>query len=326
MAYLGHFLPQPFGADIVRRVLPHQVGGGTVGPGRYRRIVGGFRPSLDLEGMDPRLCQLVQVLNEAQILGIEDIAVPAVLLHRVVLPRTLFLHQGIFPAAGLGAGAAVGIPPGKILGKQAPPGNAHAHRPVDEYLYLQLLRDAAADPLDLGQRQLPCQHHPFGAQTEQLRCGKPVCDPCLGGDMKVQLRYRPMGGHQHPHIAHDSGIHPHFLGLGKVARQQLRLLIGQQGVAGQVQPLAAAVGQRYRLGQLLLRKAFRPRPHIKQLPAQIHGVRPEAQRRLQPFPVPGRDQNLGFCFYHSVSFSPLQLHLDGTTDLQRFFLALQGRQ
>ena len=98
-------------------------------------------------------------------------------------------------------------------------------------------------------------------------------------------------------IADNEGVNPDLPYLGKVAGQQVYLPVIQQGVAGQVKALAAAMGQLDRLRQLLLRKALGSGAHIKQLPAEIHRVRAEAQRRLQSFPVAGRRQNLRFIFY-----------------------------
>ena len=120
--------------------------------------------------------------------------------------------------------------------------------------------------------------------------------------MQLQLRHSPVGGHQHPYIAHNGGVHTHLVHLGQVPGQQIGLLIVQQGVAGQVKALAHLVGQLHRLGQLLLGKAPGPRAHVKELAAQIYRVRPKAQCRLQPFPVARRRQDLRFVFYHSVRF------------------------
>ena len=282
------------------RVLPHQVGGGPVGARRHRRIVGGFGPALDLKGGHAGPCQLIQMLDQAKILGVEDIAVSAFLLHREIFSRSFLLHQGVLPATGLGAGPPVGVPTGQILGKQAPPGNAHAHRPVDKHLHIHFPRDAAAHPGDFLQTEFPRQHHPARPQPEQLGGGQIVGHPRLGGNVQLPLRHRAVRRHQHADIADDKGIHPGLPRFGQKAGQPLRFLIGQQGIAGQVHAPAHSMGQPYRIRQFLLRKALGIGPHLKYFSAQIDGVRPKAQRRLQPFPVPRRRQYLRFFSGHLV--------------------------
>ena len=50
--------------------------------------------------------------------------------HGEIFAGALFLHQGVLVAAGLGAGAPVGVPTRHIIGEQAAAGVGHAHGPV----------------------------------------------------------------------------------------------------------------------------------------------------------------------------------------------------
>ena len=89
-----------------------------------------------------------------------------VLKDREILPGPLLLHQGVLIAAGLGAGAPVGIPAGHIIGEQAPPGVADAHGPVDRRSRSPAPSESWPGSRAISvQAQLPGQHHPAGAQV-----------------------------------------------------------------------------------------------------------------------------------------------------------------
>ena len=82
-------------------------------------IVGRLGASFQLDAVHPCVQQLFQVVDHAHIPGIEDIASLFILENGEIFPGTFFLHQGVAVAAGLGAGAPVGVPPRHVITQQA---------------------------------------------------------------------------------------------------------------------------------------------------------------------------------------------------------------
>ena len=113
---------------------------------------------LELERIDDKFRNMIY---HTQIFGIKNIGSPLILIHRQIFSRPGLLHHGIFPTAGMGAGALVGITPRKIIAQQAPSGIGDAHGALDKALYLHLFRNMPSDFAYLFQRQFPCGYHPL---------------------------------------------------------------------------------------------------------------------------------------------------------------------
>ncbi|MNN03335.1 hypothetical protein D3C81_1160210 [compost metagenome] len=126
------------------------------------------------------------MLHGAQVLGVHDVGAvlilergeqlagtAAVLQHQRLAGRRAdtegrhdlaqFVLAGgvglVLPAAGVGAGALVGVAAVDVAGQQAAPGVGHAQRAVDEHFQLHA-RYPLADLGDFLQRQLAGQDHP----------------------------------------------------------------------------------------------------------------------------------------------------------------------
>ena len=59
--------------------------------------------------------------DHAQILGIKNVRTTLIFIYRHIFAGPGFLHNGIFPPAGMGAGALVGVPAHKEVAQQAAP-------------------------------------------------------------------------------------------------------------------------------------------------------------------------------------------------------------
>jgi hypothetical protein len=95
------------------------------------------------------------MVDHTQITGIHDVGALGVLIDGEVLTRPLLLHQGILIAAGLGAGAPVGISACHIVGQEAAARIGYAHGPMGKDLQLQLLWSFFSDAYNLRKAQLP---------------------------------------------------------------------------------------------------------------------------------------------------------------------------
>ena len=85
-----------------------------------RQITGALHPPLDLEGADARAAQRVEVGEHVQVFAVEDIGAARILFDGI-LSALIARAQAIAPAAGLHAGAAIGIAPVQVVTEQATP-------------------------------------------------------------------------------------------------------------------------------------------------------------------------------------------------------------
>ena len=89
------------------------------------------------------------MFDHAQILGIENIRSPLIFVNRHIFARPGFLHNAVFPAAGMGTGSLIGIPACEKIAEQAAAGIRNTHGPMDKTLYFHIIRNPAADFLYL---------------------------------------------------------------------------------------------------------------------------------------------------------------------------------
>ena len=261
-----------------------------VGTGHAGHIVHRFGAALDLQAVGSGLADQVNKGRHTQIVGVQDVAAALILPDLHKLAGAGLLHQMVFPAAGLGALAPVGIPFGQILAEQAPAGHAHAHGPVHKHLQFQFPRGFGPDGGDVLQGQFPGQHHPLGPQLKGGGGGGVVGNAHLGGEMDFHIRGQLLHHPQHAQIGHDKAVHARRPGIGDGLGQPVQFGIGGQGVQGQVNPLAPGVGKDAALLQLGGSKVIRRGPHPEFGQGGVHRVRPVADGILQPFQVPGGGQ------------------------------------
>jgi len=91
------------------------------------------------------------MFDHAQILGVENICSPLILVDRQIFSGTGLLHHRIFPAAGMCTGTSVGISSCKEIAQQTSAGIRDTHCPVDKTLNLHFRRNLLPDSLDLYQ-------------------------------------------------------------------------------------------------------------------------------------------------------------------------------
>ena len=266
----------------------------AIGIGDTCRIVGGFRPPLDLEGVDARINELRNMVDHIEIPGVHDIGAVVVLFNGEILAGTALLHQRILPAARLGTGTVVGIPSRQVVTEQAPAGKAHAHGPVDKGLQLQCIRDILPDLPDLREGQLSCQHHPGG----------PHVIPCLGrvgrnhphlrADMTLHFRSITLRRLEYAQIAQNKGIYTDVLTKLEERRHLPNLSGTGQHIGRHIDLNPTAVAECHGLFQLFIAEISAFGPHTIGLSGQIHRISPIAHGHLQPFRVSCRRKQLGF--------------------------------
>ena len=239
---LGHVLygPQILGVHDVGAVLV------LIGGHQFARTV------LLLEQEDRRLVGTVAVhiaLDPRRAVRGPDLGGPDGGTHRHDVAGLGFpgLVGVVLPAAGIGAGALVGIPVIHIAGQQAPARVGDAQGPVDEDLDLHI-GALVANLADFLQGQLPGENHPLDAllAPEFHRC---VVDG-VGLHRQVDRHLGPLVPHQHDEsrVRHDQGVRFHVNHRFHVPQIGFHLVVVGGDITGDVELLALGVGLRHGVG------------------------------------------------------------------------------
>ena len=123
-------------------------------------IEGLLHTPLDLDGIDARGNELVEIREHVKVLGVHDVGALRVLLDAEALVGAGFLNQIVAPATRLHAIALVGGAAYQMIADKAAPRNRHAHGAVHEHLKLHVGGKLALERSNLGQRHLSGAHHP----------------------------------------------------------------------------------------------------------------------------------------------------------------------
>ena len=208
------------------------------------------------------------------------------------------LERAVVPAAGLGAGAAVGIPAREEIGEQTAPAVGDAHRAVDEALDLGI-RHIVHDFGDLGKRQLARKHH---AGSAECAPGAHVRRADRGGlrrDVQLRLGQQLLRRLQHAEVTDDQCVDPAAAQRDEVIPQRGVFRRARHGVDREIGARAVRVRVAHRLEDLLHGEVARRRAHTEHISGKIHRVRPVEQRGLQFFEIARRCEQLGLFLQHA---------------------------
>ena len=282
-----HLVP-PDGVDALAR--PDLVDDVAVRAGDDGGVVLAFRAAFQLDAVDARVHDVVQMVDHAHIAGVHDVGTLLVLEHGEILPGALLLHQGVLIAAGLRALAAVGIAAGHVVRQQAAPAVAHAHRAVGEGLKLQLRRHVRANFAYFLQRQLPRQHDALCAEVVPRLSAGGVGDALLGGDVPLALRRVLPRQREHAEVGEDQRVHTRVVQQLQMLRQRLQFVAAGHRVHRDVRPDAVIVGKAHRLAQLVGAEVARERPHAEAGAREVHRVRAVEHRHAELFHIARRSE------------------------------------
>ena len=146
------------------------------------------------------------MLNHAQILGVKDISSALVLIYREILTRTLLLHNGIFPAAGMRTCSLVGISSGEKAAEQTSSRIGNTHRSVDKALDLKILWNMFTYLFNLGKRQFSRRHDTFCALLIPEPVGHIIRIIGLCRHMNINFRADFTCKGKHSRICNNQGI------------------------------------------------------------------------------------------------------------------------
>ena len=253
-------------------------------------VVGGFCTALDLDAVHTGIGKLLQVVDHAHIPGVQDVSALFVLEHGEVFPGTLFFHQGVLVAAGLGAGAPVGVPAGHVVAEQATAGVADAHGTVTEGLDLQLRGGLAADLRYFRKAALSGQDYPLGTQIKPGLGAFVVGDGLLGRDVPLALGGVLARQGEGTQVCQDQGVHTGVVQPLQVGRQVHHLMVPGHGVDGHMDLDPVAVGKFHSLGQLLRGEVSGEGAHAEVSARQVYRIRAIEDCHAQPLHVTGRTQ------------------------------------
>ena len=108
--------------------------------------------------------------------------------------------------------------------------------------------------------------------------------------MHIDVRCKGLAGIQHTKVCHDKGIHTGFGSLLDGLRQTVGLLVGGQGVHGQVDLAAAGMGVDDAFRQLLRGEIGRSRAHTELRQAAVNGIGTVVDGIAQAFQIACRGQ------------------------------------
>ena len=213
------------------------------------------------------------MLDHAHIAGGHEEGAQLGLLHRDGEVGAFFFVDGVVPAAGLGAGAAVAVAAvGHDVGQKTAAAVGHAHGAVDEGLQLDILGEGRLDGLDLGELQLSGQHQAAGTHTGVGTGGGGGDDAGLGGDVDLHVGEHLLHRGHDTQVGHDEGIQ---LTASEVVEEfvEVGVFVGAgHGVEGQVDLFPHAVGKLYRLVELGDGEVARLGAHTELLTRQVDGI------------------------------------------------------
>ena len=118
------------------------------------------------------------------------------------LARALLLGQSVIPPARLAALAPVPAPVCQKRAEDAPAREGHAHRPVDEGLKLNVLRQLIPQLLYLIKTELAGEDYPFRAHRAVDHSGGVVHRVRLGAYVRLKLGRRLAEGGEHTDIGY----------------------------------------------------------------------------------------------------------------------------
>ena len=266
-----------------------------VGVGDGGHVEGGLHAALDLQRGHTGVDDLVHKVDAVQVEGAQQGGAPLVLLDGEELAGPLLLHQVVAPAAGLSAGAPVGAAARQERADHAPARPRHAHGTVHEGLQLETGGGPGPKLGDLLQRHLPAQHHAGGAHVPVGPGGGVVQAVGLGADVDVQPWGRSAHHGDGPQVRHDGGVRADAeQGLG-VVPQGVQLVVGGEGVHGDVKLPAILVDAAGGLGEGVQCEAHVAGTQLQARAAYVDGVGAEAQRGIQALQIPGRGEQLRSC-------------------------------
>ena len=268
------------------------VNGAPVSAGDRRDIEGSLHTSLDLEAVDPGPGKLGQMIDHTQVAGIKDIGTSFVLFDRQVFPGPALFRHRIFPSAGMGTGAPVGIPPRKPGGKKTSSRIGNTHRAVDKGFDLQIPGGILPDLGDLPQRKLPGTYHSGSAKAVPEAESPVIGTVGLCRDMDRDPRAVLPGKHKHAGVSNKDRVRPYPFQKFKIGLGLVQILVVCVNISGDMDPHAPLMGIGDPLAHIIGAEIARLRPQAEGLTPDIDRVRSEIDRRPQDLQILCGDQKL----------------------------------
>ena len=147
----------------------------------------------------------------------------------------------VFPAAGVGAGALIGIPMVEIPGQKAAAGVSNAERAMDEDLKFHL-RARIPNFCNLLERKFTREDDATNPDVLPETHGRMVDGIGLHREVNGKVWPGVSGHHDQPRISHDQRIRPHFHDGGEITDESIDLAIMWKHIGREEKRLAHGVG------------------------------------------------------------------------------------
>ena len=146
----------------------------------------------------------------------------------------------VFPAAGVGAGALVGVAVVEVAGEQAAARVGHAQRAVDEDFQLHV-GATLADFFDFFQREFAREDDAADTVVLPEFYGRPIDGVRLHGEVDGQVRVGVFHGHDESGVGHDKRVRGGGNGGREVAQGGVEFVVVRLGIDGEVEVFAECV-------------------------------------------------------------------------------------
>ena len=115
---------------------------------------------------------------------------------------------------------------------------------MHERLQLQIVRNAALQRFDFGDRHLAREHDTPCAELVPRPCRGKVTTACLRTDVQLERGARPVHRGEHAEIRNDRGVDAGILQPICIGGQKVDLLVCRKRVDRCIQPLSLRVDKR----------------------------------------------------------------------------------
>ena len=178
----------------------------------------------------------------------------------------------VFPAAGVGAGALVGVAVVEVAGKQAAAGVGHAQRAVDEDFQLHV-GAALADFFDFFERKFAREDDAADTVVLPEFYRRPIDGVRLHGEVNRQLGIGLFDDHNQARVGHDERVGASSDGGGEVAQGGVELVVVRLGIDGEVELFAQRVRLAYAVFQVVVGEFVAAHAQGIARRARVNGIR-----------------------------------------------------
>ena len=234
--------------------------------------------------------------DHAEIFGIKHVRAALVFLYRKIFPRPFFFHQTVIPAAGMGAGCAVGVPNRHKIAHQTPAGIRDTHGSVNKSFDLHIFRNLAAKFPQFLKRHLSGRHDTGYAHVIPELRSHIIRRIRLCAQMEYSIRQNFPKYGDHTWIGYEKSVDFQISDPSEKIRKKTNIFIMSEDIYRHIDLFSSFVSVFRSLTDFFLCKIAGAGPQTESFAPEIDGIGSVIYRDFQFFQIAGRRQQ--FHFFH----------------------------